>query len=436
MRNWLRTYSTGKVWVGILLVVTWCIMARFFLVAQPKIDNYNQDFYGHLQYTTIIQTEHRLPSPNDGFETYHPPLYYLIASWLPDAPSDSHIIAVKTLSVVYGAIFLICIYWFLLKLKVRTVIAVLVSAVISTTPSFVFLFTTYNNDALVTALMGIAACFAFAYWVRPRYWLLIVLFFATMLGVYTKYSFLLFGGVFLATVIVGMIVAPATRKQLLTLAITLIIGSTTLTPWLFFHNKPETGKLFPNNFASLTTQLVLPTTWSAFVLHDPFEANQFATPYIYRAQGLFNLQKTSYSAYVYSTALYGEYSYGLDITWLVWAMVWLSLLAFVIGVIANLWTGKGRMALFVFFAGISSSIAYVWFSPFSPSSNFRYIAWLFLPLAVMAAFILDYSTESLENRANWLSWKIIPAGLTLILAFLLLANHLYFLDQISLLLKS
>ena len=95
-----------------IAIVMWIIIAIYYCLRTPY-DQLSNDFWGHLQYTEIIATQHRLPRHNEGLETFQMPLYYLISSLvLPESlrgDKIAHINGVRFLSVLYGAISLFMI---------------------------------------------------------------------------------------------------------------------------------------------------------------------------------------------------------------------------------------------------------------------------------------------------------------------------------------
>jgi hypothetical protein len=65
---------------------------------------------GHFDYIKYVATHWRLPAPNSGWETHHPPLYYISAAIIYKIAtilSMDYFIALQVLSLVYFTIFLI-----------------------------------------------------------------------------------------------------------------------------------------------------------------------------------------------------------------------------------------------------------------------------------------------------------------------------------------
>ena len=139
-----------------------------------------------------------MPKPYEGWQTYHPPLYYLINHFL--APSiitdkEKHVSFVRFLSVLYGAVSIYAIGWLLLQIGIEKYPLFLSLLFIITQPKFVMLFSTYNNDSLLTmfSFIVIALCYKL-YFNWSKKWA-IVLLLASTAALYTKYSAILFLGV-------------------------------------------------------------------------------------------------------------------------------------------------------------------------------------------------------------------------------------------------
>src|SRR6266700_1866297 len=81
-------------------LVAWLLLATVFIARSPA-GAFNHDAKGHIEHTRILFYQHRLALPREGWETYQPPLYYLINTlFSPDNPS--HVFRVRLMSVLYG----------------------------------------------------------------------------------------------------------------------------------------------------------------------------------------------------------------------------------------------------------------------------------------------------------------------------------------------
>src|SRR5437016_5370270 len=103
-------------WILIGVVVLWMLLATAFIARSPA-GAFSHDTHGHVQNTRILYFEHRLPNPREGWETYQPPLYYLVNTLLLPG-HESHIFWVRLASAVYGAAALCLISVLLTRCKV------------------------------------------------------------------------------------------------------------------------------------------------------------------------------------------------------------------------------------------------------------------------------------------------------------------------------
>lgn len=87
--------GTSKSAISIALVMTTVLISALSILQLHNIASYpvKKGFDGldHAQYIQIISKERRLPLANEGWETYQPPLYYLIASVLPSVKSVQYL---------------------------------------------------------------------------------------------------------------------------------------------------------------------------------------------------------------------------------------------------------------------------------------------------------------------------------------------------------
>ncbi|MBI3589750.1 MAG: glycosyltransferase family 39 protein [Candidatus Melainabacteria bacterium] len=174
-----------------ILVTAWFIVAYIYLSHTP-IDHRSHDLWGHVEYTKIIVTKHWLPTPREGSHTFHPPLYYLINSFIrPDkliTDINGHVNSFRWLSVLYGAMTIYVIWMFLVDIKVNPLVQLITLLFIATTPAFVFLFSTYNNDSIAMFLSIAAVATSYKLYLRWSLKLALVLTLIATLGIYSKYT--------------------------------------------------------------------------------------------------------------------------------------------------------------------------------------------------------------------------------------------------------
>ncbi len=185
MRTWLDHHPRPLLAGGL---ITWFLFAFVFIVRSPA-GAFTHDFNGHLQFTHILYNERRLPLPLEGWETYQPPIYYLVNT-LFSPRKMGHTFQIRLLSALYGLLTLLLIIRVLARHQVTPSAQMVVLSFIATTPSFLFLFTAYNNDSLAT-LFSVALLAAAEEWIlfgkRGSILLFGVL---AVLGLYTKLTVL------------------------------------------------------------------------------------------------------------------------------------------------------------------------------------------------------------------------------------------------------
>ena len=85
-------------------LIVWVLFAFLFIARTPS-GAFTYDYHGHMEHTRILYDEHRLALPREGWESYQPPLYYIVnVLFSPHRPS--HSFQVRLMSVLYGVLTL------------------------------------------------------------------------------------------------------------------------------------------------------------------------------------------------------------------------------------------------------------------------------------------------------------------------------------------
>lgn len=233
-----------------LTVAAWIIIAVLYCAHTP----YNHrvhDIWGHMPYTKIIITQHRLPHPSEGWESFQPPLYYLINSLIvPEAiniDESIHANYVRAFSVLYGAISLLIIGWFLKKF-IKDPLAKFLSLIfIGTTPTYLFVFSTYNNDSLFTMLAIATIALSYKLYQNWSWKLASLLLILSTSAFYTKVMMVFTVATICICCCKNLLQKKLPSQNGLRIIATLAISFALLFPWAYFHNYRLTGKLFPSN---------------------------------------------------------------------------------------------------------------------------------------------------------------------------------------------
>ncbi len=376
-----------------LVIVIWIFIGYLYLSNNQRPQRC-MDFGGHLGYTKILVTEKRSPSPEDGWQTYQPPLYYLINSYIaPDSLKTDetiHLRCVEVLSVIYGSMFLWIVWWLLKKYFVDSIIQILVLLFIATTPKFIFIFSSYNNDSLATLLS--VAIIALAYKVYHKWspksamGLLMI----STAGLYTKLT------VCTPIFIVAILCCKnffkrkpieLNHKRILKI---LVLSVLLFYPWLEFHNHKLSGKYFPSNFEGIakTEGLHFAEGKSIISIVSPaaiFELtpNKWDDPFHHVWSTEPATKKNDYWTSSFINSIYGETSFkfpGLSIAWL---LFWLHLFARIMGLKEVFKSNINKLAGFIILIAHLGQIAFIFNTPYAPSMDYRYIAWTWLGWAFL-----------------------------------------------------
>ncbi len=107
------------------------------------------EYGGHFDYIKYVATNWRLPAPNSGWETHHPPLYYISAAIIykiANILSIDSLIALQLLSLVYFTVFLIVGILILRMLCQKKWVLFMCTALLVSWPSGVIHAIRINND--------------------------------------------------------------------------------------------------------------------------------------------------------------------------------------------------------------------------------------------------------------------------------------------------
>ncbi len=352
------------------------------------------DFWGHVEYTSILVAKGKYPQPMDGWQTYQPPLYYLINSYIaPDTfrtDNTIHIRYVEALSVIYGAISLWIIWWLLQKYVTDKTIQIIVLLFIATTPKFVFVFSSYNNDSLATLLsIAIVALAYKAYhdW-SPKYALGLLA--ASTAGLYTKLT--VFIPVF---AVVIFCLKNFFEQKLLELNQKRILGILALSillfyPWLEFHNHKLSGKYFPSNFGGIEEQEGLHFVKGKSILSivSPtaileLTPNKWDDPFHHVWSTEASTKKNDYWTSSFINSIYGETSFKTPGPLIAWLIFWLHLFSRILGLREVFKSNINKLAGLLILIAHLGQIAFIFNTPFAPSMDYRYIAWTWLGWAFL-----------------------------------------------------
>jgi hypothetical protein len=171
--------------------------------------------------------------------------------------------------------------------------------------------------------------------------------------------------------------------------VAVIVAGVLFLPWLIGHNYAQTGHLLPapadENRADfeqvklpqspLRTLLTPPGT-RRFEWKDPFAHGWGADPIT---------KKYSFTAYLLSTWMFDEFEFYYLPGLVLWLMVMVHVGLALCGAAAARHTEVGRSALLVIGAGLLLFSSLIFRYPYATLMHFRYVAWIWLPLAILWA---------------------------------------------------
>lgn len=397
-RMWQRIWAKlleKRLLIPLGLAGVWLLVGAAYIMRTDG--RLQHDLRGHVEYTQRIYRDKALPSPYQGWQTYHPPLYYLV-NQLAFPDGRRHIGIVRFMSVLYGGIFgalcLLACRW----MVGREGVGILATSYLMSTPAVIQLFSSYNNDSLTMVLSASFLMLLWSYWRtgRWRYWVLSVV--IGTLAVYTKFSaiYLLLSVVIVVGVTVCLRILPFRKAFVIAGAI--CIPGIILLPWLYFHNYCSTGKLFPHNVEVPTGRIMVAATMEnnggvvRFLLAPPgISWTRWDSPYaIGRGKDNgWDWTKKDLGSSTLVTSVLGEFDYSSVARrhpGLTEIFAWLALglrLGLVVLLVIR-WVPRmvlpGAIILTSFLMHVMH-LAFV--QPYVNAANFRYYAWVGLPLVVL-----------------------------------------------------
>ncbi|MCX5787044.1 MAG: hypothetical protein NTX64_00850 [Elusimicrobia bacterium] len=381
-------------------LLAWGIVAGIYLARTPEFVR-THDFPAHRYYADIIMREHRLPAPYEHWETYQPPLYYLLNSVISPGDPAGHVFGVRLLSLIYGGLCLVIIDRLLRRFKFAPPVRLLVLLWIATTPKYVMMFTTYNNDALAT-LLALAAIHS---WTRlVDGWNIrqaAILALAGTAAAYTKWNVLGVLAILAALTLVLAVRRTIAPRQAAVIGLLMLLPGALLMPWLVLHNQRLTGHLFPHNsqnFGTIGDFYRLPEPRRVLLAPPPLKSAAWKVPYV-NPDDRAEPKNASYCAYSFVTSIFGEYRFPERLKLLAWLTLAVHLVFMLAALSRVAWKGFTMLSGMGLLAGWGLQAVFLILVPQITSMDFRLIAWTWPAWAILFAAAL---TSGDERRAVFL----------------------------------
>lgn len=405
-----------------LTVLFWLIIGFSYLDHTPY-NHRSHDFNGHITNTSILINEKRLYKPYDltapGGETFQPPLYYLISSLFEreafNIEQTKHINFIRSISVIYGAISLVFMGNVLNIISTNTIAKFLSLILIASTPKFAFVFSTYNNDSLVTMLcIGIISLLYCSYkeWTKSTG---LKFFFFLTATLYTKItSFFCIGAIIFYYCRSLFQFKKPSENEIKVLKIVLF-SFIAFSPWVIFNNYIPTGKMFPSGpyHESIASRkptvdriLALPGIvfrYNKLIKTNPDYTHEWEKPWVLPSWQTIppETKRYDYLGSVFITSIIGEYVFTSPTVEIVWFLLFVN---FIICLSSLYFLIKNKGDYLNFFKVITlvavceQLISLIPFLPDVPNQgliDFRYIAWLWVAWGV-------FHLNSLINSSGYL----------------------------------
>lgn len=130
---------------------------------------FGYDAYGHCNYLDLILEKGRLPHPNEGWQTYHPPGFYQMSAWLAEVLGWTEMPhryrAGQLLSCLAGLVSLLAVYF--LSRRLLPALAPWPVLFFSVLPAAVFVSAMVYNLSLALAFVSCFIVLIVFYWGEP-----------------------------------------------------------------------------------------------------------------------------------------------------------------------------------------------------------------------------------------------------------------------------
>ncbi len=390
LRERLRTENMRARELLFAIIIVGILLRVLYFVVTPYLVR-GHDVVGHIEYMEHMAKFWSIPAAKDGWQFYHPPLYYIVTgAWMAIGATLG-----RTPQMLYtdiqGFSLIVSIITFLLaglwigrllfpQPRERTEWAIF-AALLACFPSFIFFAGRINNDVLLLLWLVLSIGYLLRWWQRDRGngdWVLSVLF--LILGILTKSNALLLAPMpFLCLAMRKRM--PWKQKGILAAAGLLLI--TVLTGWHFvLRFGIEKHVSVVANITHLNQSLRVDDSTASITAFNPLRiiGNPYNDPFDADSGRDF------FWEYLFRSAFFGEFSFGATSAFLASLILAIALLLLpVIGI--GVWQGmrnalyENAPMLFALALPLFGHVLYRQTAPFSSSQDFRYSIVTIIPLA-------------------------------------------------------
>ncbi|MFH1444058.1 MAG: glycosyltransferase family 39 protein [Candidatus Peregrinibacteria bacterium] len=367
------------------------VILRLFYIFATSYEIRAYDADGHLEYIRYIAQHLALPPIRDGWEFYQAPLYYILTGlWLHVGTAFGRALPFLTRDVQWIAFFssvltLAGIAWIavlLFKPKEKVERALFLGS-LAVLPSLLFLSARINNDVLLFLWEVLCFGFLIAWWQKGRWmrwWLAIAM---LSLAILTKTNGLLLIPVAFTLLILKRKLALKTKVLV---GVTSVLALILLTGWIFtLREGASLGQPLVVNTDYLSSALSVNNTVETFTEFNPLR--MIVRPYNHPWDDVFGRQY--FWEYLFKSAFFGEFDFGLALRPLASAVLTCGLLMLLYATYGTwmvirregwrtlpLWIAAGFLLL--------GHAAHRYMSAYSCSQDFRYSLLVSVPVAFFA----------------------------------------------------
>ncbi len=397
--------NVGAVLLGGIVLRTYYMMITPYWIRGHDTD-------GHLEYIRYIADNMSLPRPDLGWETWQPPLYYVLGGlWT----ALGRLLGMQQMDLIFGlqvwALLLSIASLFLFAwIGLRILPArqwnflPLFVAVAAFLPSFVFQASRINNDVLVIFLQLLAIAL-FCEWRKRR---TLTLWMGTWAAIgcamLTKNTAILLIPPLLLTMLIEKpLKGWKIWKQKILLMASALLTVLLLAGWFTVYRKIQAGSqnLIIGNNDSLNSGLRVTNTVPHLLVFNPVAIVQHP----YNNPWEDSARRQYFWEYLYRSAFFGEFNFGDARVYLASSLLFFSLfatLAAIIGLISSTLKSFRTSLFFLLLAGaiLAGHLIFRMQFPFGSSQDFRYSLLFIVPFSYW--LVLGVSSAKQQFFQRWL----------------------------------
>lgn len=364
------------------------LLRTLYVLATPySIRAY--DWQGHLQYLGYIATHADLPSAAWGWQTYHPPLYYLLwKPWIILARefgwgTETILLGIQVGSLLLSLCTLAIALWIGGMLfahsdnrQGRHLTFSIYGLLLATFPSLLFFVSRITNEALSIPLSFLTLAFLLRFWQHKKNTDLLLASVFLGLGLLTKNTALPLA--VLAGSLVLLHPSLTIKRKLQNIAI-LAATVAVIAGWYYLWRASSGGGLSViGNTDRLRGGLEIPTSLSSFLVFNPLAVLTSPYPSVLAAES--NMWE-----FMFRTALVGYANFGRELQGfllILFGSALASLAVILAGIAQRTWwrVPLGLCLLLHLLSLVAARMVYP-----STTQDFRYIMVSLIPLAAFAA---------------------------------------------------